>query len=324
MFAQQKVKLCFIIGPMKDMARLTNFRDNVIKPILTPRGFDVHTPEEGGSGNVMDRVLLGLEQADILIADLTGNSPNVLYELGVYHSFGKPYILVKEEVPGVVTERTPFDVRENKYHVVRLNDVSLAIPQLTALLDELIAAIDKTEYFGNPVTDFYRAPVAEIPTAAGLFKNYKKNFLDVLLPDIYRKNFDTREYLFRITEEVGSEIHTWTKEERAGLTIQILVPEALSSTTHEFVRGLKNDDRWKFRSATFWAPAREFKISYATNEQGERVIVDIPRPGTTGIGTVCRPVHVLSSANGKGPPGMRAQGDSRMAVEASIITRRHP
>jgi hypothetical protein len=36
----------------------------------------------------MRQVLLRLEQADILIADITDNNPNVPYELGGYHAFG--------------------------------------------------------------------------------------------------------------------------------------------------------------------------------------------------------------------------------------------
>jgi hypothetical protein len=47
-----------------------------------------------------------LEGSDVVVADLSGSSPNVLYELGLAHSLGKPVILLSDD-PGAV----PFDLR---------------------------------------------------------------------------------------------------------------------------------------------------------------------------------------------------------------------
>src|SRR5580658_3720369 len=108
----EQLKQCFIIGPMKDMARLWKLRDLIVRPILKEFGYGASTPDSGDIGNVMHQVLLGLEQADILIADITGNNPNVLYELGIYHAFGKPSIIIKEEKGGAAAEACPFDIQE--------------------------------------------------------------------------------------------------------------------------------------------------------------------------------------------------------------------
>src|ERR1700760_3470277 len=106
----EKPKLCFIIGPMKDMDRLLQLKKEVIRPLLEPYHFKVITPEEGEHENIMRQVLLNLEQADILIADISGNNPNVMYELGIYHSFGKPYITVNDRSYKRKGGGTPFDI----------------------------------------------------------------------------------------------------------------------------------------------------------------------------------------------------------------------
>lgn len=280
MLSLQKIRKCFFIGPMKDMHRLLAFRDNVLKPLLTPYGFTVDTPDAGDIGNIMRQVLLGLEQADILVADITHNNPNVMYELGIYHAFGKPYLVLKENVPEKDSLPTPFDIAEFRFHTVDFQQPDVAKAQLKPLLESIINRMDKTDWFGNPVTDFYHSPVAEIPTAIGLFKNYKKNFLDMFLPDVFQKDENNEAYKTKIFEEVEEDGKTinrlWTKEERDGLTVEISLPKKLHMTSHSFIAGLKNSGKLNLRSAQLQKPGRPFSISYRTGNEGRRVIVDIP------------------------------------------------
>ena len=255
MFSSQKIKSCFIIGPMKDMPRLMAFRDQIIKPILEPLGFHVNTPESGDIGNVMRQVLLRLEQADILIADITGNNPNVLYELGVYHSFGKPYVIIKEDVPEVNVTATAFDIAEYRFHAVNFSKPADAIQKLTPLLTGIIDRIDTTDWFGNPVTDFYDSPIAEIPTAIGLFKNYRKNFIDILAPRVFQKN-DNNDF--------------------EAVSMEILVPAKLNMTTHTYIGGLKNAGKLDLQTGSLATKTRPFSFNFRVNEDGGKVIVDIP------------------------------------------------
>lgn len=56
---------------------------------------------------ILEKINDYIRQADVIIADCTGNNPNVFYELGLAHAHGKKVILISRDSP----EHLPFDVR---------------------------------------------------------------------------------------------------------------------------------------------------------------------------------------------------------------------
>lgn len=275
----QTIKRCFIIGPMQDMGRLHRFRDEVVKPLL--EGFTVSTPDEGEIGNIMRQVLLQLEQADILIADITGNNPNVLYELGVYHCFGKPGLVVRDSSGG--SSGTPFDIAEYRYHEIDFTQPAQAKEKLQPLLNNIIGNIDRLDWFSNPVTDFYQSPVAEIPTAIGLSKNYKKNFLGMILPAVFEKDEQGRHYRTDIwiqTAEADASgqmpMRPLTVQERDALQVHIYIPKYMHYAHHNYISGLKNTGRLPWQSAEVGRRTRPFRMHYTITEQGQVILADIP------------------------------------------------
>lgn len=274
---------CFIIGPMKNMARLHKLRDEIIKPILTPYGYKVITPDEGEIGNIMRQVLLNLEQADLLIADITGNNPNVMYELGVYHSFGKPYLVVKDNSFKETLPDTPFDIDAYRFHEINFNNLEVSQQRLKSLLENIIRKIDVWDWFSNPVTDFYQAPVAEIPTAVGLSKNYKQNFLKMILPHVFQKNEKGDGFKIEVwvgtdkTDDSGKvKMRELTKEERNRLKVEIRIPKKMSIANHDFIIGLKNMGKLDLKSAEVGRRTRPFNMYFKNDEKGNLSLVDIP------------------------------------------------
>lgn len=59
-----------------------------------------------GTGKIIDQIWTGIQDARVLVAELTGRNPNVLYELGLAHALHKPVVLVSSNKDDV-----PFDVQ---------------------------------------------------------------------------------------------------------------------------------------------------------------------------------------------------------------------
>jgi hypothetical protein len=94
------------------------FFEDVIVPVAAEAGFsayraaDVYRP-----GLVLDDIVEGLVESEVIIAEITPANQNVFYELGYAHALGKPTILLAER-----TKRSdlPFDIRG--YRVIFYDD----------------------------------------------------------------------------------------------------------------------------------------------------------------------------------------------------------
>lgn len=283
MQTKENIRRCFLIGPMKDLKKMERLREKLLAPLLEPAGFLVTTPDQGNIGNIMQHVLLNLEQADLLVVDITGQNPNVMYELGIYHCFGKPYIILKDSSHKEDMSQLPFDIAQYWYDLIDYDNIEEAKQSVGKLVKKIMQQIDKRDWFGNPVTDFYDSPVAEIPTAIGLSKNYKQNFLGRILPSIFQKDQKGLGYLVDVwvetdeTDADGSpQLRELTAIERSLMTLQILIPIKLSMTRHDFIESNKDAGKISFKSAQINRRSRPFKLYFYTDAKGNIVLIDIP------------------------------------------------
>jgi nucleoside 2-deoxyribosyltransferase len=65
------------------------------------RADDIYT-----SGLIIKEITQSIQEASIIIADITPNNPNVYYEVGYAHALNKPTILLSDKTQ----EKLPFDV----------------------------------------------------------------------------------------------------------------------------------------------------------------------------------------------------------------------
>ncbi|SHM99106.1 hypothetical protein SAMN04488057_10590 [Cyclobacterium lianum] len=279
---QELIKRCFVIGPMKDMSRLSLLARKIVEPLVRPHGFTVITPEEGNIGSVMDQVLLYLEQADILVADLTGNNPNVMYELGIYHSFGKPSLIVKDSSYANEQEQTPFDIAAYRFLDLPLEDIESSRALLKPRLEEIIRVLGEIDWFPNPVTRFYNSPIAEIPTAVGLSKNYLKNFLSMILPKVFMRYEDSDDFELKVYEVIGKDTNgnpierQLEKSQREKLQFKILIPDKMHMANHDYIRNLQEGKLIDFVAAKVVRRSRPFNLYMRYDDSGTPVLIDIP------------------------------------------------
>lgn len=145
-------KNCFIITPIGEDGSET-FRmakgviESVVKPILKKNGFGDIKPayeilESGMIGNqIVDRIV----NDDLVIANLTGNNPNVMYELAIRHAAAKPIIHICE-----FGTKLPFDIKDNRT-IFYKNDM-LGTQELMEGLEQFVKTVDYgKEYVNNPI-----------------------------------------------------------------------------------------------------------------------------------------------------------------------------
>ncbi|ENC6731319.1 hypothetical protein ABKZ05_002006 [Vibrio navarrensis] len=147
---QPTKKKCFVVTPIgadnSDIRRAADgLIDAVIEPVCKELGLEVyvaHRIETPGSitGQVIEHVL----EDDLVVTNLTGLNPNVMYELALRHAIRKPVISLAE-----AGTTLPFDISDDRTIFYR-NDMA-GVQKLQMELKNMInIAIDDNEP-DNPV-----------------------------------------------------------------------------------------------------------------------------------------------------------------------------
>jgi nucleoside 2-deoxyribosyltransferase len=88
--------------------------------------------QDAFTGDIVERVKRRVSSCELVIADITGNNPNVFYELGYADGMGKPVILISQE------QETPFDLKTRRQIRYKLEDILSLAEALGAQLDGLL------------------------------------------------------------------------------------------------------------------------------------------------------------------------------------------
>jgi hypothetical protein len=105
-----KTNVCFVAMPFRP--ELNFFFLYVQKYLSERHGLRV----ERGDAQILTKALIDkirdqIVRADVILADVTGGNPNVLYEVGLAHAFGKPVIFLTQDSPSAA----PVDVRQFEF-----------------------------------------------------------------------------------------------------------------------------------------------------------------------------------------------------------------
>lgn len=107
---------CFVIMPFSE--ELHYFYLYVAKYLKEKHGLKCErADEEVEPRPFLDKIRDFIRNADVIIADCSGNNPNVLYELGIAHALGKPIILITRNSPN----EAPSDIRHYEFIHYRLD-----------------------------------------------------------------------------------------------------------------------------------------------------------------------------------------------------------
>ena len=89
-----------------------------------------------GTGKIIDQIWSGINRAKILVAELTGRNPNVLYELGLAHALRKPVVLISSNEGDV-----PFDVRHVRVIYYQMADPFWGEKLIAKVAENIVSAI---------------------------------------------------------------------------------------------------------------------------------------------------------------------------------------
>lgn len=105
-------KGCFVI--MRFSKKSDPVFDEAIMPALEAQGFQPwRTDRTVTTGDVVTAIRNGIRHCSFAIADTTGDSPNVMYELGMAHAENKPVILLRRLNPDGSLPKPPFDFQSH-------------------------------------------------------------------------------------------------------------------------------------------------------------------------------------------------------------------
>ncbi len=102
---------------------------------------------ERGDAQILDKPLMEkireqILRADLIIGDVTGNNPNVFYELGLAHARGKSVIFITQDPP----EKAPVDIRAFECIPYELGDHRAFLPRIKNAIQS---------YFRGGYQEFY-------------------------------------------------------------------------------------------------------------------------------------------------------------------------
>lgn len=101
--------MVFVIMPFGDWHDI--YFDEIYKKAIKKTSLNpIRLDDPNGPDVLVQQMFSFTKKAEVILADLTGNNPNVCYELGLAHALDKPTILISESVEDIPFDITPFRV----------------------------------------------------------------------------------------------------------------------------------------------------------------------------------------------------------------------
>jgi hypothetical protein len=131
---------CFVMQPFSPPHG--DYYEKIFKPAIDKTGLQpVRADAEiFGTGKIIDQIWRGINDAKVLVAELTTRNPNVFYELGLAHALHKPVVLVSSNEPDV-----PFDLHHIRVIYYDVSDPFWGTKLIEKVAENILSALKNPE-----------------------------------------------------------------------------------------------------------------------------------------------------------------------------------
>jgi hypothetical protein len=169
-------KVCFFVTPIghansPERKRADNIKRYILNDALSRKFRVVRADELPQPGSISHQVIKMLYFADLVVADLTGTNPNVVYELAVRHAFNKISIHLIDKA-----EQIPFDLKDERTIVFDLSDPD-SVNDCKVELSKVVKEMEKRKFE-------YSSPVFRVLGVAAATPEEKEGFLEKMADQI--------------------------------------------------------------------------------------------------------------------------------------------
>src|SRR5205814_1449968 len=156
----------FVIAEIGSSGTPTRARaDEVLKYIIEPVAEEFHlkpvrSDRDATPGQITPRIVRLILESQVVLADLTGQNPNVYYELAVAHSFRLPVVILVDSVKSL-----SFDAKDER--VIQIGDSGMiGVTQAEEAKNDLHKALEVVLGYGYTPSSL----VTEVAEAQSLAK----------------------------------------------------------------------------------------------------------------------------------------------------------
>lgn len=194
-----KKKTCFIITPIGKInsairRKIDGLISEVISPVMNELDYEIEVSHKISESGLMTKAIIQrVYNSDLVIANLTGNNPNVMYEVALRHASAKPIIHITEDIHDL-----PFDI-SNQRTIEYIDDMSGA-QELKDNLRKMVQGIKLDDVVDNPITSaLEKRKIINIPSGNSVdaetilvnildeMQTIKRNFFMLRGNDSYNK-----------------------------------------------------------------------------------------------------------------------------------------
>jgi len=129
--------LCFVLIPFE--SPYTEIYETIIKPTVEAEGFRcLKSDDIFSTTSVIEDIWENINKASIVIAEISDNNANVMYELGICHTVGKDVMMITQN-----PEKIPFNFRHLRSYPYK-NDIAGSV-ELKKNITSMIQHIKSTK-----------------------------------------------------------------------------------------------------------------------------------------------------------------------------------